>query len=58
MAAGQSSFISRASSFDTSMATDKRNVYNETGLLILTLTLTFSIVHLFKYKYQLIKLGP
>jgi hypothetical protein len=54
MAAGQSSFLSRASSFDTSIATDKRNVYNETGLL----TLTYSIVHLFKYKYQLIKLGP
>ena len=55
MAAGQSSFLFRASNFDTSIATDKRNVYNETGLLTLTLT---SIVHLFKYKYQLIKLGP
>jgi len=51
-----SSFLLQASGFDTSIATDKRNFYNETCLL--TLTLTCSLVHLFKYKYQLIKLGP
>lgn len=51
-----SSFLLQASGFDTSIATDKRNFYNETGFV--ALTLTFLTNYLFAYRYHRMMLSP